>query len=270
MNVSRQSWSQRVSEELGWYVYALRDPRDGEIFYLGKGKGDRCFQHAVEAQKASVDPGTQGAAVSQKIDRIQQIREATGGAPEVLIVRHAIPSENAAYAVEAALLDFCRLLAKSPGADFSGAGFALTNVMSGWDSSRLGLMAPDALETTYGAPALPLDQITVPAILFKIHNKWSPDQSPEEIYQATRGWWKLKDGPGSRKEHAKYALAVSKGVIRAVYQIEPGSWRNDGEASDRWGFDGVPAGDEVAFMLNRDVSAWTKHIQSSFMYLNCD
>jgi hypothetical protein len=31
-----------VSEELGWDVYALRDPlNDDRIFYVGKGRGDR-------------------------------------------------------------------------------------------------------------------------------------------------------------------------------------------------------------------------------------
>jgi hypothetical protein len=40
-----------VAERLGYYIYALRDPRVGEIFYVGKGKGDRAFQHARHAKK---------------------------------------------------------------------------------------------------------------------------------------------------------------------------------------------------------------------------
>ena len=31
---------------LGYYVYALVDPRDNRVFYVGKGRGDRVFQHA--------------------------------------------------------------------------------------------------------------------------------------------------------------------------------------------------------------------------------
>lgn len=267
----RQSaWSAKVGEELGWYVYALRDPRDGDIFYIGKGKGDRCFQHAEQALGESAETDPLGAVVSQKIDRIRQIHESTGGAPEVLILRHQIPSEASAYAVEAALLDFCRLLAKSRGADFVGPGFSLTNVMGGWDSSRLGLMTPHALESLYSAEPLAREEITVPAILFKIPRKWTADMTADEIFAATRGWWKLKDGPGSQKESAKFALAVSNGIIRGIYTITPGTWRNDVETPDRWGFSGEPATGEVTRFLNRDVSSWTKGVQSPFMYLNCD
>lgn len=32
-----------------YFVYALVDPRDGSIFYIGKGKGDRPRQHLVES-----------------------------------------------------------------------------------------------------------------------------------------------------------------------------------------------------------------------------
>lgn len=34
-----------VAEQLGWYVYLLRDPRDAEVFYVGKGRGNRVFAH---------------------------------------------------------------------------------------------------------------------------------------------------------------------------------------------------------------------------------
>jgi hypothetical protein len=33
-------------EQLGHYVYALRNPIDKTIFYVGKGKGDRVLAHA--------------------------------------------------------------------------------------------------------------------------------------------------------------------------------------------------------------------------------
>jgi hypothetical protein len=44
-----------VAERLKWYVYRLIDPRNGETFYVGKGKGDRLFQHAKGALTASED-----------------------------------------------------------------------------------------------------------------------------------------------------------------------------------------------------------------------
>ena len=34
-----------VADKLGWYVCLLVDPRDGEPFYVGKGKGNRVMSH---------------------------------------------------------------------------------------------------------------------------------------------------------------------------------------------------------------------------------
>ena len=34
-----------VAEKLKTYVYRLIDPRNGETFYVGKGKGGRVFSH---------------------------------------------------------------------------------------------------------------------------------------------------------------------------------------------------------------------------------
>ena len=31
-----------MAEKLGYYVYLYVDPRDGKVFYIGKGKGERC------------------------------------------------------------------------------------------------------------------------------------------------------------------------------------------------------------------------------------
>lgn len=34
-----------VIKELDYYVYRLIDPRNGETFYVGKGKDNRIFEH---------------------------------------------------------------------------------------------------------------------------------------------------------------------------------------------------------------------------------
>jgi len=44
-----RQFSNKVIEELGYYVYALIDPRDNKIFYIGKGHGNRVFQHCLAA-----------------------------------------------------------------------------------------------------------------------------------------------------------------------------------------------------------------------------
>src|SRR5207248_11305640 len=47
-----------VAEQVGFYVYLLRDPRDGQVFYVGKGQGSRVLSHVREA---SADPVSEGA-----------------------------------------------------------------------------------------------------------------------------------------------------------------------------------------------------------------
>jgi len=50
-----------------WYVYTLVDPRDGEIFYVGKGTGSRVHQHEKDALN-------QKTVCSKKINKIRDIQ----------------------------------------------------------------------------------------------------------------------------------------------------------------------------------------------------
>jgi hypothetical protein len=78
---------------MGYYVYFLIDPRNNEVFYIGKGKGQRRFHHEVEARKGRR---------SRKCDRIRAILDAglTPFAP--IIERFTVEAE--AYAREASLI----------------------------------------------------------------------------------------------------------------------------------------------------------------------
>ena len=42
-------FSDKVKQKLGYYVYALADPRDNKIFYIGKGINNRVFQQIGRA-----------------------------------------------------------------------------------------------------------------------------------------------------------------------------------------------------------------------------
>jgi hypothetical protein len=65
------SFLRGVAERLGWYVSALRDPRNGAIFYVGKGKGGRVYHHAKEAKKVGGE-----SAPKLKLGTIDEIRRA--------------------------------------------------------------------------------------------------------------------------------------------------------------------------------------------------
>jgi hypothetical protein len=229
-----------VEEKLEWYVYALIDPRDGRLFYIGKGKGSRVFAHAADA--------IEGDSETEKLDLIRDVIK-SGVTVETLILRHGISNEKHAYVVESVLIDFCAMLV-SRNIDLRTG---LTNIVAGHNSEIFGVMSTSEAIALYEAPEAP--KIKEKAILFRIPRLWTPAMPPEELFEATHGWWVL----GKRRVDAKYGFAVSKGVIRGIYRID--SWRErtvgdrgyvEGEKK-RWGFEGESA-PEMARYLNTSVA----------------
>lgn len=90
-------------EALGSYVYALIDPRKNQsdpsrVFYVGKGKGQRCFTHADDELKSVTKDEP-----NPKLQLIREIRVSTGAPPPIEIVAHRLDSEEA-LRVEAVLI----------------------------------------------------------------------------------------------------------------------------------------------------------------------
>lgn len=54
------------------------------------------------------------------------------------------------------------------------------------------------------------------AILIRINQLYRSNMNARELYDATRGVWKL----GLRRYKAKYAMAVYQGIVREVYRID--------------------------------------------------
>jgi hypothetical protein len=178
-----------VAERLGCYVYLYIDPRDEKPFYVGKGKGGRALSHLSAA------------AESRKCAKLNELRS-VGLKPRIDILAHGLRDEETAFRVEAAVIDLFGL-------------DALTNEVRGWRSLQLGRIPLSELTTYYAAK--PVDVI-VAALLIRINRLYRHNMTPEELYEATRGVWKL----GARCGKARYAFAVFEGVVREVYEIE--SW----------------------------------------------
>ena len=236
----QKQFSPIVEEKIEWYVYALVDPRNSRIFYIGKGKGNRVFAHALDA--------IEGDSETEKLDLIREILSA-GKKVETLILRHGISSEKTAYLVESVLIDFCTTLINR-GVDLKSG---LTNIVAGHNSDIFGVMSTDDVIALHEAKEAP--KIKVKGILFRIPRLWTPAMPASELYEATRGWWVL----GERRNEAQYVFAVSKGVIREVYKIESWRERTDGDREyvegerKRWGFNGKPA-PEMSHYLNTSVA----------------
>lgn len=211
-----------VAEVLAYYVYVLRDPRDRQVFYVGKGVGSRVYAHVAEAATL---------AERRKLTRIREI-EADGHHVEHLLVRSGLPTEAEAYLVEQSVIDA-----------LTASGISLTNEVLGHGSSAHGLATVEAAIARYIAPPSP--EVTEPTVFFIINRAWRSDMTEAEVYDVTRGHWRI----GERSRSAvTYAMGVAFGVVRGVYRID--SWFPSplpGEVG-RWGFNGVPAPEMDAFL----------------------
>lgn len=205
---------------LQYYVYLYVDPRDDEIFYVGKGKGNRALAHLSDTTE------------SEKRRRIEDIQRA-GLAPRIEVLIHGLESEERAYRIEAAVID-------AIGSD------RLSNQVRGWRSRQYGRMEIRALAAMYaGEPADIVDDV----LLIRINRSFRFGMTPTELYDATRGVWRL----GPNREEMQYALAVFDGVVQEVYAIAgwypAGSTLSTrGDLSDkarRWEFVGRVAADDV-------------------------
>ncbi len=217
-----------VAEQLGYYVYALRDPSDHQVFYVGKGVGGRVFAHQREADDSAE-------VQNAKRTRISDIRR-SGREVEHLLLRSGIPDEATAYIVEQAVID-----------GFAATGLPLTNLVKGHHASTLGLATVEAAIALRVSPPTP--PIDAPVIMFKINRAWRADHSERDIYEATRGHWKIGWDARTR---ARYALGVAFGVVRGVYEIE--SWFESEQSGEngRWGFAGRPA-PELAHVIGTNI-----------------
>lgn len=182
-----RAFSSEVIEKLQTYVYRLIDPRNGETFYVGKGKGNRVFSHIL-AEIDSDDPG-------DKLRRIHEIRAAGFDVAHV-IHRHGM-DDDTAFEVEAALID------AYPG---------LTNAVTGSGSNEYGAMHAQEIVNKYQAEPAVFEHR---AIVINV-NRSATEAS---LYDATRYAWKVSFQKASR---AEVVLSVRFGIIVGAFVAD--SW----------------------------------------------
>jgi hypothetical protein len=263
--MSYQKFDEIAATKILFYVYALRDPRDKKVFYIGKGQKNRWFDHIEESQKKKDDP-------SLKLGRIREIENA-GLKVEAFIIRSGIPTEKAAYEVEGAVIHAFRLLEHGG----STESFDLTNLAEVHHPEK-GLVSVDVAQSLFNAPRAP--EIDVPCAMFRIPRLWFPEMSDEELREATSGWWAYQNVKTGMKV-AEYAFAVSKGIIRGVYGIDESMWRErregdrdykpNSEKKERWGFPDCKAAPELSHYLNTSVKhLFKKGDANAVRFFNCN
>ncbi len=210
---------EEVAEALKCYVYRLIDPRSGKTFYVGRGRGQRVFEHA-----RGVVAGVDTDFLDSKSELINEIR-ARGMSVTHVIHRHGM-SEAVAKEVEAALID------AYPG---------LENKVAGAGKGDRGTRHVAEIVVEYSAEEFVVGE---PLILISI------GQLGEKlgVYEAVRGLWKMNM---ERAKHYNLVLAHIRGVVRGAFRPSAWLWgaeeefRYLGYFPDRVGFRGPPAESEV-------------------------
>jgi hypothetical protein len=230
------------------YVYALRDPRNQEVFYIGKGVGDRILQHKAEAKK---NPLSEKA----KLQRINEI-ESRGFEVEHLFLRTGIETSEEALAIEQAVID--AFFANRKNAD---GGWTLTNLVAGHQHEEKGLASLETVMSKHNSPQTP--SISRPLVVFKLNRRWEPDIGKKELYEAARGRW----GVGKDiREKAEIALVIAFGVVRAIYEIDKSGWTQTQEQGHegKWFFTGRETEDKsLKALIGSDMGKQVK-VQANF------
>lgn len=193
-------FDEKTIAELQYYVYMLIDPSSNKPFYIGKGNGNRVFNHVYMCIKDED-------IISLKYNKIREI-----GPDKVkyIIIRHGL-KENEALTIESSCIDLLQYLQ-----------YPLANLQSGNKSLYKGLMSVEEVNNIYAA--MPLDSIPLDCMIININNSYKIIRkgshlipTVSDIYNATRGVWSMDIKKAMTK---KYVLSVYKGLVIEVFEIE--------------------------------------------------
>ena len=212
------SFSNKTIEEVGSYVYALFDPIKQEIFYIGKGKKNRVFNHAKLTQDV-IDNGDIKIQESLKIDRIRNIIN-SGNQVIYFILRHGL-SDKEAFEVEAALIDFIKF------DQFKKIN--LSNIVSGHCSLEKGIATTREIENIYHAKPIVIKDFQHNILIININKSYIRGSA---VYDAVRKYWKLNI---KRAKEVDFVIGEYKGIFRSIYR--PEKWLKQ-ESTGRYYFEG--------------------------------
>ncbi len=196
---------------LGDYVYALRDPRNGEVFYVGQGKKIRLFDHFSEADKYLKKKNI---IASPKVKRILEIWD-SGIDVEWFILAHNLKeTSNITDVVEAAAISFLEI-------NNFGKNFHQNR------GKHASLLNPQQLSDLSAPHVNPKNNYSL-VFLFPIQTNL---KKKIPVKEATECCWRI-----AKKYHKQEALAVglSEYLSRGVFKLEQwlphmNKYRFDGE-----------------------------------------
>jgi len=224
-----EGFSEEVKQKINYYVYRLIDPRNGETFYVGKGKNDRVFQHIQEKIDENQDSNDL---------KLRRIREIKGSGLKVIhiIHRHGM-DERTAMEVESALIDA-----------FPG----ITNVNQGIGSEQRGVNSTEEIQRLYQAGVADFENGKF--ILINVNRSFPNERN---LYDATRFAWRINVRKARR---AEAVIAVQQGLIKGVFKAEewlPATRDNfplmPEDVQGRYGFRGKDVSENYQHLLHKRI-----------------
>ena len=181
-----------------YYVYGLIDPRNNQFFYIGKGTGNRVFEHERESINS---PDNE----KLKLKTISEIK-ATGLDVRKVIINSGL-TEDEAYAAEASLINAFNYIGK----------IGLTNIAAGHHSAEA--LSVEDFEKINGAAELSMEDIRHRILVIKINKLYRRDMDRIDLYNSVRGIWRASL---QKVRSVKYVFGVYNSLIVAVYK--PTEW----------------------------------------------
>lgn len=215
-------FTSEVIEQLQYYVYRLIDPRNGQTFYVGKGKGNRLYAHINDALKNFDGENYLDTDEDEVSAKIQQIRDIKKSGLEVIhvIQRYGLTNKEA-FEVEAALID-C----------YAG----LTNIQGGFAPER-GVNNAEVLQRELSYETFE-DIDDLKYCIIKINDRHLSEHG--SVYETVRKHWKVNY---NRIIKIPYVLASNNGVVVDVFQAD--KWYESEDCPERYMFDGKQAPEEI-------------------------
>jgi len=183
-----KKFSSDIIKKLKFYVYLLSDPDTNEIFYVGKGKGNRVFSHLKKLND--------GSEKSQKIEELNN----RGENPKIELLVHGVDDEITIKKVESAIID---LIDKKN----------LTNKVGGYESSDFGRMDLNQIIGKYSSKKA---NISEKVLLIKLSQTFRYNMSPQDLYDNTRGIWVISE---EKRKEIEFVFAVYDGIIQETYNV---------------------------------------------------
>ncbi|QWE07901.1 LEM-3-like GIY-YIG domain-containing protein [Polynucleobacter ibericus] len=239
-NLQTAFWGGKFHEDkLGYYVYALVDPRDDRIFYIGKAGGkdglgnSRPNDHLKEAQTAQ--KLNKDLSKHPKLAKIIEIN-GLGKDVELIIIRRNLKDEESVHDVEAAFIDLFDLGIQGP---HKGG---LANKDSGRGQSSRGIVTKENLFEVIPVEVSP--KIDIPHVW--IFNIDKATKSGKSYQDAVSGHWVIDKRHlcqiGLRDE---YGVGLVNGIAKVVVKIN--AWFESQLVPGRKIFDVQVINDEPKF-----------------------